>query len=66
MEKFIRQCVLAALIGFALLMIDDIPPDSLPLGATAIRLVGFKTLGILAFGFAVTLNKEWRVYGYKE
>lgn len=66
MEKFIKQSAITALIGLALLMIGDIPPDSLPLGAFAIRLVGFKALGILTFGFAATLNKEWRVYGYED
>lgn len=66
MEKFIKQSAIAAIIGLAILAIGDIPPDSLPLGAFAARLVGFKVLGILAFGFAVTLNKEWRVYGLED
>lgn len=66
MEKIIRQCAIAAIIAFALLMLGDIPPDALPMGAWIAQLVGFKALGILAFGFAITLNKEWRVYGYKE
>ena len=66
MEKFIRQCVIGALIALALMMLGDIPPESLSLGATAVRLIAFKTLGVLAFGLAVQINKEWKVYGYKE
>ncbi|MDE6742083.1 MAG: DUF4436 domain-containing protein [Muribaculaceae bacterium] len=66
MEKFIRQCVIIALIALALMMLGDIPPDALPMGAWIAQLIGFKTLGVLAFGLAVQINKEWRVYGYKE
>ena len=63
MEKFIRQCVTIALIWIALMSIFDIPPESLSLTATAVRLIVFKTFGILTFGLAVKINKEWRVYG---
>ncbi|MDE6649655.1 MAG: hypothetical protein K2K45_06980 [Muribaculaceae bacterium] len=66
MEKFIRKCVIGAIIALALLMLGDIPPESLSLTMCAIRLIIFKTLGILAFGLAVQINKGWRVYGYKE
>ena len=66
MERFIRQCVIGALIGVALLMLGDIPPESLSLWAFAARLIFFKALGVLVFGLAVEINKEWRVYGYKE
>ena len=63
MEKLIRQCVIGALIAFALCLLGDIPPDALPMEAWIAQLVGFKTLGVLAFGLAVKINKEWRVYG---
>ena len=66
MEKFIRQCVIIALIALALMMLGDIPPDALPMGAWIAQLIGFKALGVVAFGYAVRINKEWRVYGYKE
>lgn len=66
MERFIRQCVIGALIGLALLMLGDIPPESWSLAATAVRLIVFKALGVLVFGLAVRIDREWRVYGYKE
>ena len=66
MEKFIRQCVIGALIGIALLMLGDIPPDALPMEAWIAQLIGFKALGVFTFWYAARINKEWRVYGYKE
>lgn len=66
MEKFIRQCVIIALIAFALMMLGDIPPDALPMGAWIAQLVGFKAIGVFIFWYATRINKEWRVYGHKE
>ena len=66
MERFNRQCVIVVLIGLALLMLGDIPPDTLSLGGFAVRLITFKTLGVLIFSLAVQANKKWRVYGNEE
>ena len=63
MEKFIKQCVIGALLALALVLLGDIPPESWSLTATAIRLIVLKALGLLVFGFTVRIDKQWRVYG---
>ena len=66
MEKFIKQCVIGALLALALVLLGDIPPESWSLTATAIRLIVLKALGLLVFGFTVRIDKKWRAYGSVE